>query len=100
MARRELFRRVATTDTELDTLEAHQAGNITEDVATELATTVLSRLEGQEKRELDEIEAALARLETGVFGVCDACHAQIPLTRLRAMPTARYCVTCQMRREA
>ena len=99
-ARRRLLGTVITTDDELATLEAHQAGSLGEDVATELATAVLSRLEGREKHELDEIEAAQTRLEAGRFGVCEDCGGAIPLARLRAMPTARHCLGCQARHEA
>jgi DnaK suppressor protein len=99
-ARRELRRRVVTTDTELATLESHPAGSFDEDAAKEVATTVLSRLEGQEKQELDEVEAALARLETGCFGTCEDCGGPISLARLQAVPWARYCLTCQLRRQA
>jgi DnaK suppressor protein len=98
-ARRRVFRTVATTDEELATLEAHQAGGLGEDAVTELASAVLSRLEGREKHELDEIDAAQARLEAGTFGVCEGCHHSIPLARLRARPTARLCVSCQSHEE-
>lgn len=98
-ARAELYRTVAQTDEELDTLETHQPGAPGEDVSTELATAVLSRLEGQEKHELDEIDAAQARLAAGTFGVCEGCGTPIPLTRLRALPTVRHCVPCQLKQE-
>ena len=98
-ARRRLFRAVATTDEELSTLEAHPAGGYGEDAASELAATVLSRLEGRDKHELDEIDAARARLEAGTFGTCERCARPIPLPRLRAMPTTRFCVSCQSREE-
>ena len=98
-ARREVFQTVATTDEELATLEAHQAGSPPEDAATNLASSVLSRLEGREKHELDAIDAARARLAAGTYGACEGCHCPIPLARLRAMPAARYCVTCQHREE-
>ena len=98
-ARAELYRTVVQTDDELATLEGHQPGAPGEDVATELVTAVLSRLEGQEKHALDEIDAAQARLAAGTFGVCEGCGTPIPLARLRAMPTARSCVSCQLERE-
>ncbi len=98
-ARERLLRTVAQTDDELQTLEAHQAGASGEDADRELATALLSRLEGQEKRELDEIADAQARLAAGTFGVCEACGQPIPLARLRAVPTARLCVGCQAARE-
>ncbi len=91
-----LLRTVARTDEELATLEAHQPGAAAEDAATQLATAILSRLEGQERHELDEIDAARARLETGTFGTCQKCNRPIPLRRLRAVPIARYCLSCQL----
>lgn len=98
-ARGEIFRTVVTTDEELATLEAHQAGGPSEDVAAKLASAILSRLEGREKHELDAIDAARARLAAGTYGACEGCRRPIPLARLRAMPTARYCITCQYREE-
>jgi DnaK suppressor protein len=94
-----LYRTAATTDEELRTLEAHQPGAPAEDVARESVTTLLSRLSGQEKRELDEVYAAQARLETGTFGICEGCGRPVPLARLRALPMARTCVACQAREE-
>ncbi len=44
---------------------------------------------------LAEIEAAEERLSMGTFGVCEACAQPIPLERLRALPTARLCATCE-----
>jgi RNA polymerase-binding protein DksA len=98
-ARQEIYTTVATTDEELATLEAHQAGNLVEDAVNEMVTAILSRLEGREKHALDEIDAAQARLATGTYGACEHCARAIPIERLRAMPTARYCVACQHRAE-
>jgi DnaK suppressor protein len=98
-ARERLLRTVARTDDELRTLETHQAGAPGEDVDRDVAAALLSRLEGQGKRELDEIAAAQARLAAGTFGVCEGCAQPIPLARLRAVPTARLCVACQAARE-
>ena len=94
-ARLRLARMVATTDDELETLAARESREIAEDAATGTVGDLLSRLEGRERHELDEIDAAQARLEAGVFGACEDCHTTIPLKRLRAMPTARRCALCQ-----
>jgi RNA polymerase-binding protein DksA len=98
--RARLLRRVMTTSEELATLEPHPAGGLDEDVPTALATAVLSRLEGREKHELDEIDAAQSRLAAGVYGVCEGCGGAIPLERLRALPVARHCLACRTRDEA
>jgi DnaK suppressor protein len=46
-------------------------------------------------RRLEEIEAALGRLEDGTYGWCIRCGGEIPRRRLEAMPGATRCVGCQ-----
>lgn len=41
---------------------------------------------------LAEIDAALARLDAGSFGLCDTCHEPIEADRLAADPLARFCL--------
>ena len=55
---------------------------------------VAARLQ-QVTRALRELEAALTRQAEGVYGRCVACAGDIPLARLRSLPTVRYCVCCQ-----
>jgi DnaK suppressor protein len=93
--RQALLHTLALTVEELATLEAHQAGDRVDDAVTEIVGAILSRLEGRQRYELDEIDEALVRLEYGTFGLCEGCDQQVPLPRLRAMPTARYCHACQ-----
>ncbi len=45
------------------------------------------------------VDAALARLDAGEFGRCLECDAAIAPARLRAVPWASYCVTCQQQRD-
>jgi DnaK suppressor protein len=97
-ARAQLTRTVAVTGEELASLE-DQPGDPLEDVPVQEVADTLSRLEGLERHQLDEVNAALARLEAGTYGVCEGCSRPIPLARLRAIPTARYCVECQVAEE-
>ena len=48
---------------------------------------------------LQQIDAALARLHAGRYGVCAVCGEAIPIARLRAVPFATQCVPCQAKRE-
>jgi DnaK suppressor protein len=43
------------------------------------------------------IQAALAKLDDGTYGVCEGCEGPIGIERLEAIPHARACVTCQQR---
>jgi DnaK suppressor protein len=43
---------------------------------------------------LDRTERALAKLDEGTYGSCDACGEPIAPGRLRAMPDSVHCVAC------
>jgi RNA polymerase-binding transcription factor DksA len=46
---------------------------------------------------LAEVEAAMRRLDTGQYGVCEACHDSIPFDELAAWPYRRSCARCDPR---
>ena len=60
---------------------------------------LLFEMEDSERIILDQIEAALRKIEKGDFGICESCHKSISAQRLKAMPWARYCIQCQARAE-
>jgi DnaK suppressor protein len=43
---------------------------------------------------LARTERALAKLDEGTYGICDACGESIPPKRLQAMPDSVLCVDC------
>jgi DnaK suppressor protein len=45
--------------------------------------------------QLKLIDAALIRLDVGEYGICEHCDGSISPKRLRALPWARYCITCE-----
>ncbi|CAH0351734.1 TraR/DksA family transcriptional regulator [Aquabacterium sp. CECT 9606] len=58
--------------------------------------------EAQERRDMEEIglvKAALHRLDTGTYGGCLDCGADIGLQRLLVQPAASRCAACQAARE-
>ena len=54
---------------------------------------------GSDKDTLDQIEAAIQRIEDGGYGRCEECGEQIPKTRLHAIPYAAECVRCASQQE-
>lgn len=75
-----------TIDLEPDDEGALASSNFAKD----LAVVTLER----ERNELHEIEAALARIKAGEFGLCQACGNPIRDVRLQALPWARLCIRC------
>ena len=55
---------------------------------------VVEALDDNATVELQEIKAALTRIEDGSFGVCGKCGDEIITGRLEAVPFARYCTSC------
>lgn len=66
----------------------------------------LRRVENEQEL-LEEIDAALDRIDHGNFGQCESCLASgvtaakslIPKARLKVIPYARNCVQCERKRE-
>jgi DnaK suppressor protein len=50
----------------------------------------------RESQELQEIEAALARIRDGSYGICIDCGGEIVRARLKADPTAKRCPPCRI----
>ena len=57
---------------------------------------VLSIAQGL-RTNLDDVEHALRRMDTGAYGTCERCGREIPLERLEAVPFARLCIECKQR---
>lgn len=55
---------------------------------------VIYNLDSLAKDELSQINAALQRIDTGVYGVCSRCGEDIDPERLKALPYADNCTDC------
>ena len=48
---------------------------------------------------LDLIDRALAKMEDGTYGICETCGCDIDPARLKALPYATLCMSCQAKSE-
>jgi RNA polymerase-binding transcription factor DksA len=55
-------------------------------------------LAGSLRESLGDVEAAIAKLDTDAFGICEGCGQSISPDRLEAKPAARLCMECASRR--
>lgn len=56
-------------------------------------------LDARETAELDQVDAALKRIEAGTYGQCIDCGVEIAPARLQATPEASRCIACQEKAE-
>ena len=54
---------------------------------------------GTEHDAIDQIEAAIERIEDGTYGQCEECGRKIAEPRLEAIPYAALCVRCASQEE-
>ncbi|HVP10425.1 MAG TPA: TraR/DksA family transcriptional regulator [Phycisphaerae bacterium] len=52
-----------------------------------------------EAAQLEDIEAAISRIDHGTYGLCVDCEKPIPRKRLEVLPFARRCLSCEGVRE-
>ncbi len=104
--RQRLEAELVDIEKELAELGAHPDGSVVvsfdEGFADAAQTTserarMLSLIDGMRHR-LDDVRAALHRVERGVYGRCERCGKDIYPERLEAVPTARLCITCAQKR--
>lgn len=86
-------------DTFTDIVESARDSNQDDEHDTEGVTIAVSRaqvasLASDGRRRLEEIDAALARLEAGTYGRCERCDEQIETARLEARPATTWCIDC------
>ena len=78
----------------LDMLEPDGGDSI--DQATQsLDKEILFELSDNERQILRDIEAALRKMDKGTYGLCEHCKKTIEKKRIKALPSARYCIVCQ-----
>ncbi len=66
-----------------------------EEQATQLeGQDALEGIEKQKLKEIQQIRAALQRIADGQYGICAKCGDDIDPKRLKALPTAIFCVSC------
>lgn len=98
--RREASDRTAALEATLNQL-THDRSSLSDDdehdpegVPLSAEWSRLSGLLDGAREELQQVDAALARMDAGTYGVCANCGRSIPAARLRVRPFAELCVPC------
>ena len=109
-ARQSLEQMLRELDSATSTLEGEGAGDSGElssidqhpgDTASELQDAdEQNALLAASAQQRAEVEAALARIENGSYGICVDCGQPIPDARLEVRPEAARCVADQEKHEA
>ena len=82
-----------------EALKTHGSGHDADEIADlgseQFEQELTLGLMESEHVEVQAIDAALDKIEDGSYGRCESCSTAIPVSRLKALPSARNCINCQ-----
>jgi DnaK suppressor protein len=81
--------------------EADEEGaqDVADKASSSYTKEFLFSLSNSEREMLQELDAALGRIEGERFGICVSCEEAIERKRIEAVPWARHCLACQQKVE-
>ncbi|HKJ84575.1 MAG TPA: TraR/DksA family transcriptional regulator [Spirochaetia bacterium] len=92
----EILQKLVSEDEEFrDIVDKDDSKDLVDIASSDIDKTTLEALGSQEMRRLRLIEAALARIENGKYGICLKSGKPIPTERLEAIPYALYRIEYQ-----
>ena len=98
--RRDALRQALAGDLSLLQQLRRESGDVIDAAIDNTYEDVSSQMVEVESRELIFIQQALARIEAGNYGRCEACNAVISAARLQVLPYATMCIKCQRNSES
>ncbi len=75
------------------------AQDIADKAANSYTKEFLFSLSNSERDMLQDVDEAIARLDTKKFGFCVVCEDEMDKKRLEAVPWAKRCLGCQEKQE-
>jgi DnaK suppressor protein len=90
------FRR---TEENLAAIAEERESELEEHAQEEQSARCLVRLDDRTLFAVNEIDAALERINKGTYGFCESCRKTIAVARLHALPATRFCRPCAAKNE-
>jgi DnaK suppressor protein len=95
----ELSRLVSKSEQDGRQADEEATQDIADKAANSYTKEFLFHQSDDNRRMLQLVTEALERLKNGSYGLCVACHEEVQLKRLEAVPWARHCIECQEKQE-
>jgi len=94
-AKKHILQNVDLASKELGELQS-QENNDDMDFASMRSDAMIEQVvSDQQNSELADIEHALERINNGNYDICEMCSEPISVSRLKAKPYAKFCMTCR-----
>ncbi|MGE5239620.1 MAG: RNA polymerase-binding protein DksA [Chloroflexota bacterium] len=67
--------------------------------SAEINRNFMLRLRERERKLIKKIDKAIERIDSGSYGICEACSQEITIKRLEARPVTTLCIECKTEQE-
>ena len=94
-----IVKRISQFYNESKEMETNVAQDLVDKAESSYTKEFLLSLSAADRENLDLIDGAIKRLESGDFGDCQLCGSVIGSKRLNALPWTPYCIDCQQKVE-
>lgn len=93
--RAQIIKNIDSTDKELEDLGEQELNDEADYASASTDNMIDHAITDQQIKELKEIDAALAKIRDGSYGMCEMCEEEISIQRLEVKPHAKYCIACR-----
>src|SRR6266478_1079430 len=97
--REELMKTIARTEEEGRQADDDPTVDLADKAANSYTKEFLFGMTNTDRVILNQIEAALKRINSDDYGVCANCQEELQQKRLEAVPWAKHCINCQEKAE-
>src|SRR6266850_5960729 len=97
--RDELVRTITRTEEEGRQADDDPTVDLADKAANSYTKEFLFGMTNTDRVILNQIEAALKRIDSDDYGVCANCQEELQQKRLDAVPWAKHCINCQEKAE-
>lgn len=79
--------------------ESEQISDFTDQATLESDIDINIHFKERDSKLITKIKESLARIEEGIYGICDECEEEISEQRLEVRPVATVCIECKRKQE-
>ena len=97
--REELMKTIARKEEEGRQADDDPTVDLADKAANSYTKEFLFGMTNTDRVILNQIEAALKRINADDYGVCANCQEELQQKRLEAVPWAKHCISCQEKAE-
>jgi len=91
----QITKNISGVEDEMNQMQGLELNDEADHASVSNNNLVETAIGSQQKKELEEIESALAKIKSSEYGICEMCEEEIGVQRLKVKPHAKYCIDCR-----